>query len=227
MDIFISIIVTVIGIGICALGLDKASAERIPLFRNSNPDEIFTSKEITKAEKIVLLCVVTVLCFVATMRIFDRVGDALGIGKMLICLICLLGASAFDYREHRIPNVFSAVIAISAIVLLGAGVVLGQKNAVAYITTGVVAAVACGLILVVSAAITKQGIGAGDIKLICSIALMAGVYTVMGMLFIGVVLCSVYAIIVLLLKKKSASSAVPFGPFLLFGYVLTLFAIKF
>lgn len=227
MNIIISFFVTVIGMGICVLGLDKTIVERIPLFRNSDPDEIFTSKEIGKFERVILLCIGAVVCFASAMKIFDRVGNALGIAKMLICLLCMIGAAAFDYRERRIPNIFPATMAISAIVLLVAGVVLGQEGAVAYITTGVVAAVICGLILVASAAVTKQGIGAGDIKLICAMALIAGVYAVMGTLFFGVVLCSVYAIFVLLIKKKTASSAVPFAPFLLFGYVLTLFMINF
>lgn len=227
MNILISFFVTLVGMGVALLGLDKAVVEKMPLFRNSDPSELFASKEITKAEKILLLCIVAMMCFFATMKIFDRVGNVLGIIKMLICLLCLLGASCFDYRERRIPNVFPATIAIAAILLLGLGVLLKQEGAVAYITTGVVASVACGLILVVTAVITKQGIGAGDIKLICAIALIAGVYTVMGTLFFGVVLCSIYAIIVLLLRKKSASSAVPFGPFLLLGYVLTLFLINF
>lgn len=227
MDILFSIFMTVIGTGLALIGLDKARADRIPLFRNSDPEETFLSKEITRIELVVLLGVAAVMSFVASMKVFERVGDPLGIAKMLFCFLCLLGAAAFDYREHRIPNIFPAAIAVAAVVLLGAGVLLGQKGASAYITTGVVAAIVCGLILVLSAAVTKQGIGAGDIKLICAIALIAGVYTVMGMLFFGVLLCSVYAVIVLLLKKKSAGSAVPFGPFLLFGYVITLFVINF
>lgn len=227
MDIMISILVTFLGVGIVLPGLDKTRAEKIPLFRYSDPNESFVSKEITKSERIIILCIAAALSFSASMRIFERVSNVLGIIKMLSCFLCLLGAASFDYREHRIPNAFPAVLSIAAMVLLGMGVLVGQEGAVAYITTGVIASVACGLILVAAAAITRQGIGAGDIKLICAIALIAGVYAVMGTLFFGVIMCSVYAFIVLILKKKTASNTVPFGPFLLFGYVLTLFMIKF
>lgn len=227
MDIIISFFITLMGIGVAMLGLDKAFADKVPLFCNSDPEETFVSKEITKIEKVIVLCVVSLLCFAAAMKIFERVSGTIGILKMLVCLLCLLGAACFDYREHRIPNVFPATLTIAAVVLLGAGVLSGQEGAVAYITTGVVAAVICGLILAVAAVITKQGIGAGDIKLICAVALIAGVYTVVGILFFGSILCSIFAGVVLLFKKKSIGSAVPFGPFLLFGYMLTLFLINF
>lgn len=227
MDLIFSFVATVLGLGLALIGLNKETADRISVFRNSDPNELFTSKEISKVEKVVLLVVVAVLCFASTMKIMDKVHDIIGIVKMIVCLLGLLGAACFDYREHRIPNIFPLVIALSAVLLLGLGVLAEQAGAIAYVTTGILSSVVCGLILVVASVVTKQGVGAGDIKLICAIALIAGVYTVMGTLFFGVVSCSVYGIIALILKKKSVSSAVPFGPFLLFGYVLTLFLINF
>lgn len=227
MDLIFSFIATALGLGLALVGLNKDVADRISVLRNSDPSESFTSKEISKVEKIILLVVVALLCFASTMKIMDKVHDIIGIIKMLVCLLGLLGAACFDYREHRIPNIFPLSIAIAAVLLLGLGVLAEQVGAIAYITTGVVSSVVCGLILVVASVITKQGIGAGDIKLICAIALIAGVYTVMGTLFFGVLACSIYGIIALILKKKSVSSAVPFGPFLLLGYVLTLFLINF
>lgn len=223
MDILVSLFVTLIGLGLAIIGLSKTNAEKIPLFRNSDPDEIYVSKEISQNEKICILVFLAVLCFGTTLKVISKVHDVIGITKMLVCLLCLLGAACFDYREHRIPNAFPLTIVIAAVALLGIGVVTNQVGAVAYITTGVVSSVVCGIILVVAAAITKQGIGAGDIKLICAIALIAGVYALMGTLFFGVTTCSIYGIVALILKKKSVSSTVPFGPFLLLGYVLTIF----
>lgn len=227
MDFVFSFIATALGLGLALVGLNKDTSDKISLFRNSDPNETFSSKEISKVEKTILLVVVSLLCFASTMKIMDKVHDIIGIVKMIVCLLGLLGAACFDYREHRIPNIFPLFIAISAVLLLGLGVLAEQAGAIAYITTGVLSSVVCGLILVVASVITKQGIGAGDIKLICAIALIAGVYAVMGTLFFGVLSCSVYGIIALILKKKSVSSAVPFGPFLLLGYVLTLFLINF
>lgn len=227
MDLFFSLTVTALGLGLAFVGLNRDIADRVPVFRNSDSNESFTSKEISKAEKIVLLVIAALLCFASTMKIMDKVHDIIGIIKMLVCLLGLLGAACFDYREHRIPNIFPLAIAIAAVLLLGLGVLAEQTGAIAYITTGVLSSVVCGLVLVAASVITKQGIGAGDIKLICAIALIAGVYAVMGTLFFGVLTCSVYGIIALILKKKSVSSAVPFGPFLLLGYVLTLFLIHF
>ena len=146
---------------------------------------------------------------------------------MIMALLCMMGAACFDYREYRIPNIFPLVMAGGAAVLLLTALFSGMSGAMAYITTGVVAAIGCAIVLVVASALTKQGIGAGDIKLISALALLTGVYCIIGTLFFGVVACSLYAIVALVMKKKKTSSSVPFGPFLLFGYITTLFAISF
>ena len=82
MDLIFSFIATVLGLGLALVGLNKDVADRISVLRNSDPSESFTSKEISKVEKIILLVVVALLCFASTMKIMDKVHDIIGIIKI-------------------------------------------------------------------------------------------------------------------------------------------------
>lgn len=225
--IWISVLVAALGAGLTGIGLNKGLADKVGFLRAKDAGEDYPTKEMTRVEVAILISFAAVACFAGAMGIFAYVSDVLGILKMNMAMLCLLGAACFDYREHRIPNFFPALLAVSAVLLLGLGVALQQPGAVAYVTAGAISAIACGLFLVVASVITKQGIGAGDIKLICALALMTGVYGIVGTLFFGVVLCSLTAIVGLLLKKIKKDGALPFGPFLFLGYMITLFAIRY
>ena len=111
--------------------------------------------------------------------------------------------------------------------MLAIGVVTKQNGAIAYITSSVVASVGCVVILSIAAFLTRQGIGAGDIKLIGALSLMCGVNAIIGTLMCGMICCCAVAIVALILKKKTTKEGIPFGPFLYIGFVLTLFVMNF
>lgn len=227
MNYLVAAIVALIAAALSYIALDQQTANKIKFLAAADKEENYESKNLSKTVIWIATTVLAVVSFLSALKIMDKVSDPINISKMLLILVCMVGAAGFDFREHRIPNFFPLVMAAGAVILLALGVILKQPGAVSYITTGAIAAVGCGVILLVASFLTKQGIGFGDIKLISAMALLSGIYALMGTLFFGVIACSIYAIVVLLLKKKKASSGVPFGPFLLFGYILTLFAITF
>ena len=227
MKFIIAIVISLLAAAISYISLDKSSAERIKWFAVADEEAEYTSKNIPQTRIIMVAAILAIMAFLTTLQIMAKVNTPNGIMKMTLALLCMIGAGVFDYREYRIPNVFPLVMAVGAVILLVAGLLSGMDGAVAYITTSVVAAIACALILIAASALTKQGIGAGDIKLISALALLTGVYSVIGTLFFGVVACTIYAVVALIMKKKTTSSSVPFGPFLLLGYIITLFTISF
>ena len=145
----------------------------------------------------------------------------------MIALLCMTGAGCFDYRERRIPNIFPLIMTLSGFALLLLGVLIKQNGAVSYITSSAIAATGCALLLFLASVMTKQGIGAGDIKLICAFALLTGVYAVISMLFFAIVLCSIAAVIALVFRWKTLKGSFPFGPFLYFGVIVTIISLNF
>ncbi|MBI3810912.1 MAG: prepilin peptidase [Nitrospirae bacterium] len=74
------------------------------------------------------------------------------------------------------------------------------------------------------AVLSRGGMGGGDIKLIAMIGAFLGWKQVLLTIFIGALAGSVVGLFLMAFKGKSRKHAVPFGPFLSLGAVVSLFA---
>jgi Flp pilus assembly protein protease CpaA len=220
---FISIVVATVSY----IALDQNMANKIKVVSAADSEEEYLSKKLSLTAIIVISLMLSVVAFISTLKIMTKVSNPVGIIKMLLALVCMGGAACFDFREKRIPNIFPVSMAFGAVVLLALGFCLKQNGAISHITTSVVASIGCAIVLVLAAILTKQGIGAGDIKLISALALLTGVYSIIGVLFFGAISCSLFAIVSYIIKRKETSKSVPFGPFLFLGYIIMLFTINF
>lgn len=227
MDHLVAFLVALAAAGLSYVTLYKEAADKIKLFAQADPEDEFTSKNFSRAAVLAMAAAVALAAYASALQIQSRISHPLGVAKMVTALLCMVGAGCFDLREKRIPNIFPGAMAALAVVYLVLGLILGVEGALGYITSSVVAAVACAIFFVIAAFLTRQGIGAGDIKLIIALALLGGVYVVMGTLFFGVLCCCVAAVVALLSKKKTLKQSLPFGPFLLMGYVAMLFVIQY
>ena len=153
--------------------------------------------------------------------------DPLNLLKLSLALVILTGCACVDGVEHRIPNFLSGTLALSALALLAAGFLTGQTGAFGYLQSSLFAAAVTAACLVVGAVLSHQGIGAGDIKLLAALGLMGGVTIVGGTIFFAMLPCALVSAGLLITKKKTMREAIPFGPFLLIGYMLTIWILKF
>lgn len=191
---------------LCALGLE------------SDPD----IREIGIKKRAALTALTFAGTLAACLKISSEVGSLISALKLYIAMACITGSACVDAREKRIPNIFPAVMAISGLILLAAGLVTGQSGALAYITSSVFATLVTVLLLMIAAALTKGGIGAGDIKLLGALAFSCGVFAIGGTAVIGVFLCAACGVFLLVTKKKSMKESLPFGPFLLLGFLCSI-----
>lgn len=175
-----------------------------------------------KVKKIVFAILALLIVLSEIKIIFDN-SNIFSILKMNISLLCLAGAGCVDAREERIPNVFPATLALGAIAIHTICVALGTDGAIAYVSSSIFATIICALCLALVYLITKHGIGLGDIKLVCALSMMCGVYVICGTLFFGILTSALFAMFLIVFKKKSSKSYLPFGPFLFLGYILTIF----
>lgn len=160
--------------------------------------------------------------FAATVFIFAKVKSVIGILRLLLSLICLSGAASFDFKEKRIPNVFPLTMAAGAVVLLVSGILLKEDAALSRAKESFIVAAVCFVMLTLAAFLSKNGIGAGDIKLLSALALSSGALAMIGTLFYSVFLCGLIAVFLLITKKCSKKEGLPFAPFILFGFVITV-----
>ena len=221
MEYLVGLLSAAGGAGIAYATVNKQITDSIR-FLKAKDGETYTSLPLGKIHRTALILAVAVMCAICGFKIMRSASNVLGIARMLILVLSMAGAACVDYREHRIPNFFPGIMALSAMVLLLLGMLIQQDGAVAYITTNFLAAVCCAIFLFLAAALSRQGIGSGDIKLVTSLALIGGVYAVIGTLLFGVTLCCVGAVVCLITKKKNLSGSLPFGPFLFVGMVISV-----
>ena len=70
----------------------------------------------------------------------------------------------------------------------------------------------------------REGLGLGDAKLLAMIAAFLGFWPAMLALFLGVVLCSAYALTLLVRGRASATTRLPLGTFLCIGGLISALA---
>lgn len=221
----IAVVIAALCMSISYITLDKALSDKTIILRPKDSEE--SNKVISAKQRYIISIGIFAVTAVASVLLVTGNVDWLGILKMSIGLVCLSGAACNDYRDHRIPNIFSLIIAVSAIACLCIGYFTSQEGATAYIFSSVFAAVVVVIFMTVASLLTKHGIGMGDIKLLTALALLGGVNTIGWTLIFGVAVCAAAAIFFLFTKKKTVKGTMPFGPFIFIGYIITIILNKF
>lgn len=143
----------------------------------------------------------------------------IAIVKLGLCYFAILAAAIIDYKLRIIPN-FIPLTLIGARVFIFLYELLCMDGYARELIFSAVGCLLCGLILILGNKLSRGGIGAGDIKLLCCVGLMCGVNAVFITLLLALICCCTLAIVGLLTKKITLKNSVPFGPFIYLGYVL-------
>ncbi len=132
---------------------------------------------------------------------------------LTIALLFLGGGAMFDVRKRALPGSF---LLVTFLLGTAAGIFLRGD-----LPWGYVLSLLPGIFLLLLVPTTRGGIGAGDGLLILAVGTVLPLETELGLLLIGLLLASGYAIC-LLLRRKKRTATFPLVPFLLGGYLLLL-----
>jgi len=140
--------------------------------------------------------------------------DQLVLGIYCAALLVLL---ATDLDQKLLPDLITLPLIIfsGAVLLLGWSPVLADKPL--GLVSGVAAGIGAPLLLFVSDRILRGELGGGDLKLAVSIGFMSGVTALVFGLLIASIGFSVILIALMVARRLSLKSAVPFGPVLIYG----------
>jgi prepilin signal peptidase PulO-like enzyme (type II secretory pathway) len=165
-----------------------------------------------RSPRIVLVTAATALLGAASGLAFGLTVE--GATAALFCWI-LVAVTRSDFEHRLIPD---------RIVLPGALVLLVLRTIEETSVEWAVSAAAAGLVLLVVVLVYPQGLGMGDVKLSALLGAALG-YAVAIAVFIGFFVAFVPAALLLVLRGREArKAAIPLGPFLALGAVVTLFA---
>lgn len=136
---------------------------------------------------------------------------------IIICFLVII--FIYDLKHYIIPDkIIYPAIAIAGIFKFF------LSNEFSIFQFSIFSAFGAALFFLTVVLITRgKGMGIGDIKLAFLMGLVLGWPNIIVALFLAFTLGASVGVILILLKKKTMKSEVPFGPFLIIGLLLALF----
>lgn len=134
----------------------------------------------------------------------------------------LLLLSMVDCNRRVIPNKALLVMAGLRTVLLGAECLCFPQLSMELLASSLTGLIGGGLIFILAALIARRGIGMGDVKMIAVMGYYLGFRVLMSSLIIILTLTVIGGIGVVMLRKVSLRSEMPFAPFVAVGTVITI-----
>ncbi len=159
-----------------------------------------------------LVEILTPLLFAVNYMFFGlSINTAIGI----VFCCALLAISFIDIEFQIIPNVI-----VLPITVVGLSLSIASDPSNWWMPLSF--SIGAFLFMLIIHLIYPGGMGMGDVKL----SLMVGAFLVrnaVSALFIGFLLGSVYGISLIIIKRKKLKQAIPFGPFIALGSIISLF----
>lgn len=146
---------------------------------------------------------------------------------VVACQVAFFGAAAWlihiDIREHRLPNRGTAPLALGTISALVAAALLEQSADP--LVRGVAGGVALGGFYVALRAVSRGGLGGGDVKLAVPVGMLLAWDGWLALLVGGALafaVGSVAAVWAIVARSGSLETRIPFGPAIVLGACLGL-----
>ena len=132
-----------------------------------------------------------------------------------IFVIFLIVISIIDLLRGMIYNKILLPMAVIAIIFDFTGYLIQIDEAI-------IAAFLGGILLYIVQIISHGGLGGGDVKFAFVLGLWLGTNGILIALFMSTIFASIAGVIILI-KRKNLNLAIPFGPFMSFGALVTFF----
>ena len=166
------------------------------------------------------------LCGMAAWGVWNGGATVLTLIRYIIALLFLISSAFFDFRTHLIPNFLVIAMLLSGAVLLAADFLVDRSVFASAILSSAGGLLFCFPVFYFLSALTHNGLGMGDVKLISATAWLLGLTVTLFSVLFGLILCSLISIGLMLMKRKSKTDLIPFGPFIFGGYILLLLLFK-
>ncbi|NUL48094.1 prepilin peptidase [Cellulosimicrobium funkei] len=149
---------------------------------------------------------------------------AAAVAGLLVFAVCAVRLTVTDLREHRLPNRWTGTLAAGGAVTLGLGCLADDDGWSRFWSMLGGGAVYLALLLVLHL-ISRAGMGMGDVKLAGGLGLYAGWLgwdQLLAAIVLGFVAGGVVALALVITRRATGSTHLPFGPALLTGTALAL-----
>jgi len=128
----------------------------------------------------------------------------------------------YDLKHYIIPDKVLFPAIITALIYNFILLLPGAEPAQHMFYTFLAAIIASGFFLIIFLISKGKWMGFGDVKLAVLMGLLLGLPNVLAALFLAFFFGAIIGIILMVFKKKSLKSEIPFGPFLIFGTFMAM-----
>lgn len=133
----------------------------------------------------------------------------------------LLAILVIDLKEQLIPDVLVVIVLISSIIHKA---LLHFLEGIPFpLTDSLLGLIIAGGLFLLIVFVSRGGMGGGDVTLIGALGFVLGVRGILMVIFLSFVIGSVISIFLLTARIKSRKDPIPFGPFIVISFYITLF----
>ena len=136
----------------------------------------------------------------------------------------LLVLMATDLDQKLLPDLLTLPLIVVALVLTVAGLnpLLAGKDLP--VVSAVIAGIGAPLLLFALDVVVKGALGMGDLKLVAGLGLMSGVTRLFSGLVVASIASAVLLLVLIVARRLTLRTAIPFGPILILGGILAALA---
>lgn len=136
-----------------------------------------------------------------------------------IVLLLVAAAAVKDFKARQIPDTVNILIVVIGFIKI---VVLTEMR-----KSSIVGFVCAAVLMTICKLLMKDGLGAGDVKLISALGFFLGINRFIPFMVITSLVSAIAAVVMVILKKMKKNDSLPFAPFVLVGYILNMIFLYF
>ncbi|MBR6095265.1 MAG: prepilin peptidase [Lachnospiraceae bacterium] len=138
-----------------------------------------------------------------------------------VFLVVMATLTVCDIKKKIVPNRIILIALGIWMLLISIGILLHTEQGVALLGRSLIGGVIAGVIFLLVYLLTKKKLGAGDVKFAFILGLYMTSSRMFGGIFYGSILCCIFSLVMIALKKLTFKSGVPMIPFLYLGCLIT------
>jgi leader peptidase (prepilin peptidase)/N-methyltransferase len=138
------------------------------------------------------------------------------LGVLVLALVLLF---ATDLDQRLLPDVITLPIAAYALLGFVTGIGPIVRSPADLLVAAIAAVAVPGILYVMSIPFGAGAIGIGDLKLLFGVGLLFGAQRLIATVIIGALAAAVGILVLLVLRRITLKSYVPYGPFLIIGAI--------
>ena len=142
--------------------------------------------------------------------------------RINVMAVILSGITITDFKHNIIPNIYIVAGLIIRTLIFIPELVTYEEQRKIIMLSSILGLIITAMVLLVLVFISRSSFGMGDVKILMLVGYTVGLRAVFFSMTVGMVMCMVVAIYYLCTKKKGRKDAIAFGPYIFWGYAITI-----